>query len=166
MKHVGYYNIVFILVVVFVFVFNACQPEATCRESVKTGLVCAYSEAYLDETMQVRYRTTWDSITVIGIGKTDSLYANSKNVQKINLPLRNDIDSTLYSLTYHNLTDTLIIFHSNQQQFISVECGCTYHHGLQKMRCTQHWIDSIAILDTLMTRAEATNITILHFNEK
>lgn len=158
MKHAGYCNIVLVFVCVFVCVLTSCQPDEACRQSVRTGLQCEFQEAYLDETSQVRYRTTWDSITVIGMGATDILYNNSKSVQSLSLPLKQDVDSTSFIITYHNLTDTLTIYHTNQQEFVSVECGCTYDHELQRLNYTHHWIDTISILQTAIDLGSGTNI--------
>jgi len=147
MKHVTCSNIVAVLVLVVVFVNVSCRPDTRCRELMETGMVCTSTQA-------------WDSLTVIGKGKTEALYANSKNLTKITLPLRQDIETTDYILTYHQLNDTLSIRHSNTQQFVSVECGCASLHDILSVQTTHHWIDSIAIVETSINRTGATNIQI------
>lgn len=147
MKHAGYYNIlVSISLCVCSWGCIGCQPDTSCRENLTTGVIGEL------------YETIWDSITVQGIGATDTLYNNAKNVKKIVLPLRNTQDSTQFALLYHGQTDTLTILHTYTQAFVSVECGCTNEYEILSVRHTTHWTDTIEIAETAVHRHGSTNL--------
>jgi len=124
------------------------------------GLIGELREIYYDPNEQPQLCTAWDSITILGIGSNDTLYNNEKNVKKIVLPLHNYQDSTQYVLLYHGTSDTMTILHSNTQDFVSVECGCIYDHDLLSLHSTEHWIDSVEIVETGIRRQGETNIRI------
>jgi len=129
---------------------------------MEVGLVGELKETYYDKNQQPQLCTVWDSITVQGIGNSEALYANSKYLTKIVLPLHTTMDSTQYTLTYHNLTDTLTIGHTHLLTFVSVECGCAPEHDLISIRHTHHWIDSVEVATTAVNRLGETNIYIRH----
>ena len=152
MKHALCYSIFILLC------FTACRPDAACRSNMKVGLVAELEEIQYDATHQPHTNTTWDSITVQGIGNDSILYNNSKSIKKICLPLRHDVDSTAYTLLYKGKIDTLRIIHDSQQHFVSIECGCVYNHTVTKLQCTHNWVDSITVLSDYAERGGATNI--------
>lgn len=162
MKYANCCNIVrisvIVSIIVSVFALSGCRPDSACRSSLTVGLTCEFREIYIDELGQEKTRNTWDSLTVQGVGSDSLLYANRKNIQKIVLPMRHDADSTIYVLTYHGLNDTLIAYHTSQEHFISVECGCVYNHELVQITYTKHWADSLAVINNEMNRGGATNL--------
>jgi len=160
MKHVDYSKIVSVCVCIYVCVLTSCQPDPICRENLKVGLIGELREIYYDQNEQPQLCTQWDSILVMGVGNSDTLYANEKHVQKLTLPLRIAADSTQYILTYHGATDTMTIEHTSQQEFVSSECGCLYSHDLLSVHSTNHWIDSIEIISTDISRMGESNICI------
>jgi len=123
------------------------------------GLVCELRHTYLEKD-QPQTATSLDSLTIIGIGQTEPLYSNAKWQTQLILPMHTQTDSTRYTILYHQLLDTICIYHSNQIEFVSLECGCSTNHALLKMTNTKHWIDSVAIVNTNMTRNADTNIQI------
>ncbi|MCQ2342603.1 MAG: DUF6452 family protein [Paludibacteraceae bacterium] len=153
MKHALCYSILLLVATLY-----SCRPDAVCREALTVGLVGELRETYPDNNNQPQLRTAWDSITVQGIGSDSLLYDNRKNIGKIVLPMRHDIDSTGFVLTYRGCTDTLYTWHTSERNFVSVECGCVYNHDVLHLSYTRHWIDSIAVIDNQMTRQGETNI--------
>jgi len=139
---------------------SSCQPDTTCREDLTVGLIGELREIYYDQNEQPQLCTVWDSITIVGVGSNDTLYANDKNVKKIVLSLHNYQDSTQYILCYHGKTDTMTIRHTNTQDFVSVECGCIYDHELLSIAHTTHWMDSVETCETGIRRQGETNIHI------
>jgi len=158
MKHTVFYNIVLVVVVVVVSSLTSCRPDTVCRENTHVALVSEFRRLYLDEGRQLQIDPTWDSLTVVGLGATQPLYNNSKNLVQIALPMHIAGDSTMYTLCYRNQTDTICVRHTNSPYFISMECGCAVNHTLQSIRSTKHWIDSISIVDPSMTTAGTCNI--------
>lgn len=159
MKHALCYSIFILLC------FTACRPDPVCRSNMKVGLVAELEEIQYDATHQPHTNTTWDSITVQGIGNDSILYDNSKSIKKICLPLRHDADSTAYTLIYKGQTDTLLIIHNSRQHFVSVECGCVYNHTVSDLQCTRHWVDSITVLSDNVERGGETNIRFYRENQ-
>ncbi|MCQ2310794.1 MAG: DUF6452 family protein [Paludibacteraceae bacterium] len=151
MKHILYYSTLLILLC-------SCKPDTVCRSVMTVGLVGELREHYTDQYGKQQVQTVWDSLTVQGVGNDSVLYDNSKAVDKTTLPLRHDADSTVYTLTYHGLTDTLTTHYSSNQIFVSMECGCAYHHAISHIDHTRHWIDSIDVVNDAITREGKTNI--------
>lgn len=162
MKHAGYSNIVLVCVYVCVCVITSCQPDTTCRENLTVGLISELREIYYDQNHQPQLCTVWDSITVQGIGSSDTLYNNTKYAKKLLLPLHTNADTTQYTLTYHGEADTITVCHTNAQNFVSVECGCVVDHEIISIDHTTHWIDTIEIIQTAIHRQGESNLYIWH----
>jgi len=160
MKHAGYSKIVYVCVYVCVFVLIGCRNDSVCHEDREIGWVCELRRAYLDDNNQRQVANSVDSLTVVGIGQAEPLYNNSKKIGRIVLPMHTQKDSTLFTLLYHNVLDTLCIHHTNQQKFISMECGCIVEHDMTKVRTTNHWISRIEVLTDTMRTAGQTNMNI------
>jgi len=158
MKHVRFSNIVLVGVYVCVCLLSSCRPDTTCRENIKTGMICEYRYPYFDKDRQIQISVTWDSISVIGLNQVEPLYDNTRNVKQLSLPMHIAADSTEYALLYHQVFDTICVRHTNNPEFISLECGCAVRHNILSIRHTHHWIDSIAIVKDSIVRAGTTNI--------
>lgn len=122
-----------------------------------------------------------DTLTVTAIG-TDSVLINREtNASILSLPLNYKEDETCYIFTYTGarydtipLTadkdtiiksivvsrDTIGIFHTNRQHFLSVDCGLMNYFHLDSVWSTHHLIDSTRIIDADINEYEKTNIKI------
>lgn len=138
----------------------ACEPDRTCRYDVDVNAVLVLKCTHYDTLDVASTVEQWDSITVQGVGNDSILYANSKAVKQVNLPLREDTTVTAYELTWKGKKETLYIQHSNTQQFISMACGCVIYHQIEKVWCDKVWADSVEIINAAVETVEQNNIRI------
>ena len=104
---------------------------------------------------------TWDSVTVAGIESDSTLYNNQKGLSELYLYLRSDTTITQYSIRWHEMTDTLTIFHTNLYNFISMACGCVVDHELIDVAYTRNFIDTVSISNRNVSLIEMKHI-VLH----
>jgi len=158
MKHANFSKIVLVCVYVCVCVLSSCRPDTVCRQDTKVGLVCELRYPYYDSNRQLQVASTWDSLTVIGLNEVEPLYDNEKKIRQISLPMHVNADSTEYALLYRKKYDTICVYHTNDPEYISLECGCAVRHRIISIRHTHNWIDSIAVKKDSMLRSGETNI--------
>jgi hypothetical protein len=111
-----------------------------------------------------------DSVTVQGIKRitasnkeilVDSLvYNNMKMVSKLILPLNKFVNESKFAIKFNNTIDTVTIFHTNSDEYLSLECGCIKTHTIDTITTTNHFIDSarIVIHNVNTTNAEHIHI--------
>lgn len=107
-----------------------------------------------------------DSISLYGIGqKSDSLLINvGRNVSTLNLPFRNDADTTQYVIRYDiqalalmNVCDTLTFVYTRYPHFISPQCGVTFNYKIEHFHYTHYMLDSAAlVVDEVTNRDQET----------
>lgn len=148
----------FLAPIVFLF---ACQPDPICRLNTKVqmGVAMRYIEPR-EVNGQEKYVeiTSWDSVSVQGVGSDSILYDNEKDVSLLNLFLRNDTTFTQYLFTWHAMTDTLSITHTNIYDFISMACGCVVDHEITDIRHSRAFIDSVEISSATVSLIDMQHI--------
>jgi len=169
MKH-----IIYLLLIILVPNLISCAGDSQCTQSkyvmLEAGL---YHVSYNDITKTYTTSTlTIDSLTVQGIkrdtvtGKefpVDSLlYNNSKSVSKIFLPLNKSklANESKFTITFNNTIDTITIFHTNHDDYLSLECGCIKTHSIDTVSTTNHFIDSVRIVIHNVNTTNAEHIHI------
>lgn len=138
----------FLLTLLFAGVFYSCQSEGSCRQETEVSLGVAFYQPQRDEEKQrLVIRPLTDTIKVQGVGQ-DSVLASGKSISAIRLPLKPFATETSFVIQKDKKTqDTLTITHSNQEHFLSVECGVVIHHTVEKVSFTRNSIDSIKVLE-------------------
>lgn len=107
---------------------------------------------------------TIDSIWVMGLGTDSLLYNKETSIKSINIPLKKTIEQTDYIVRFNNSTDTISIFHTNNDRYyLSLECGCVVAHSIDEIVSTGHFIDSVSIINRDINTTNAENIQIFHF---
>ena len=86
------------------------------------------------------------------------LYNNKQSVTQLQLPLRSDTTVTAFTLTWHEMTETLYIRHDNTQRFVSMACGCIIYHNIDSVWFTGTWIDSVKIINAAVETVKQENI--------
>jgi hypothetical protein len=133
---------VLLLLSVIIAQIGGCSEEADCSETTRRMM---NTDFYKHDSTSVK--DTLDSLTVTALG-TDSVIINKENnVTGVELPLRWTADSTVLVFHYaHSLTsDTLTVWHSNTQTFISMDCGYSMEQSITKVEHTKHLMDSVSI---------------------
>lgn len=112
-----------------------------------------------------------DSITVMGIGAPgDSLLLTAgKQVQQLYLPFSSERSQVRYLITYvwqqAPLPDTLTFDYETTPYFVSEECGAMYRYRITRYAYSTHLLDSMAVVDSLITNVERVNIKLFYRTE-
>lgn len=110
-----------------------------------------------------------DSVAIGGIGApADSLlYDGSGAISQLYLPLRATRSSTSFRFTYlqsdlaaYGLNDDITLDYTSQARFISEECGAMYDYRITRCAYTTTLIDSVAVVDSLITNIDAVRLKI------
>jgi hypothetical protein len=102
---------------------------------------------------------------MFGIGREDSLLADSTAMSRIYVPLNQNADSTGFflqpdSTSHHG--DTIILHYKRSLQFVSSGCGFTTFYTIDTVYSTYHYIDSISVANNKIITTNATNLKIYY----
>lgn len=106
--------------------------------------------------------TTMDSVWVKGVGNDSILYNNTKSVSQLNLPLQENKNISQFAIRSNAIYDTITCYHTNIQQFISLECGCEINFLLDSVKTTNHRIKSVQIVQKNVNSQSIENIQIFY----
>lgn len=110
-----------------------------------------------------------DSVEVRGVGMPDDdpLSAAGNRISSIYLPMRAAENSTSWVFSYKwkdldfaALNDTIAFEYDSTPYFASSDCGVIYKYKITRMACTSHLIDSVALVDSLITNVDIEQIKI------
>ena len=111
-----------------------------------------------------------DSIQIGGVGApADSmLVSSSRGVSEVYLPLRATHTSSSFYIRYTqqelveltSLYDTISFDYEAIPYFASEDCGAMYRYRVQKCQATAHLIDSVVLVDSLITNANRESLRI------
>ena len=168
---------IIIAFIVSIFLIVSCATDDTCIQTKYVTLTADFFHVYYNDTTKIStiYGMSIDSLTIQGLrldtltGKytpVDSiLYNNQKLVSKINLPLNNFATrsskfatSSTFKLKFNTISDTMTIYHTNLNDYLSLECGCIVVHKIDTITITRHFIDSVRITNHDVNTTDAENI--------
>ncbi|MCF8454258.1 MAG: hypothetical protein K9G42_13715 [Pedobacter sp.] len=144
------------LILILLLFSTSCIEEETCRES---------KEVVLQASLLALGSTTAkaiDSLTLYGLDNDSVLYINRKLVSKITLPLKNQDDLSIFVCKFNTVYDTLMVFHTNKEYFISFACGTIITHEIDTVLTTNNYIKSIAISQKTVNTTNVQHIQIYH----
>ena len=136
-----------------------------CTENQSSLPLAGFYSSSTGTTLQL------DSVEVRGIGAPgDSmLYTPGTRLTEIYLPFRATATETTYLIHYCNqqlsdpsLNDTLHFVYTTSPYFAGEECGAMYRYNIQRIEYTCHLIDSIVIVDSLITNVASQQIHIFY----
>jgi hypothetical protein len=125
----------------FLFLMSACEGEEAClsnQHAVQVGMYSTWSEPGVDKD------TTLNSVSLMGLGRTDSLY-REENLSELFMPLDFERDTTSFVLTAQTLRDTLSFVYSSELDFISGDCGYIFSFELDTVLHSRAFIDSVSV---------------------
>ncbi len=114
-------------------------------------------------------RISLDSLEITGVGAPDSaiLLVPGTSADQIHLPMRASADNTQWclrycwrNLDYPQLNDTISLSYEALPYFAGDECGAMYRYRLRSVRHTTHLIDSIGVIDSLITNIDTPDLNI------
>lgn len=115
------------------------------------------------------FEVTLDSLEIYGIGAPgDSMVLSAGDaVNTVYLPMRSTKSSTAWCIAYKEanldslgVRDTITLDYFSQPYLADDECGAMYNYRLRKVSHTSYIIDSIGVVDSLITNADVVSIKI------
>jgi len=94
--------------------------------------------------------------TVQGVG-VDYNWVGDTAISKLLFPLTMK-DTSRFIIWLDGTSDSLTFIHHDTLKYVSMETGLYYEHKLLSVRFTQNRIDSVRIVDSLVTRKWNENI--------
>ncbi len=154
---------IYLFALAFLF---ACTQTENCTQEKNVLMQVGFYKKTMDSTTKIYSISalTIDSIWVMGLGTDSLLYNKETSIKSINIPLKKTIEQTDYIVRFNNTTDTISIFHTNNDRYyLSLECGCVVAHSIDEIVSTGHFIDSVSIINRDINTTNAENIQIYHF---
>ena len=154
---------IYLFALAFLF---ACTQTEICTQEKNVLMQVGFYKKTMDSTTNIYSKSalTIDSIWVMGLGTDSLLYNKETSIKSINIPLKKTIEQTDYIVRFNNTTDTISIFHTNNDRYyLSLECGCVVAHSIDEIVSTGHFIDSVSIINRDINTTNAENIQIYHF---
>ena len=173
---------IFIVFIFAIFLHVSCASDETCTQSKNVKLTVGfYHVSYNDLTKANTFSAlSIDSLTIQGM-KIDTLtgqfhlvdsilYNNQKKVSTIDLPLNNLLlksntskkfsTQSTFKIKFNTTVDTMTIYHTNLNDYLSLECGCIVTHSIDTVIMTNHFIDSVRIKIHDVNTINAENISL------
>lgn len=150
-----------LLLVLTVFLVTAgCQYAPKCLEPYDVFLHARFvtlAGAQEKDTLLL-------NADIYGTGREDSLItAGKESFSKIDFPPDPNRDSCSFVFRYNGLSDTLVFSYERSVRLLSYECGFIQEYKNLKVEHTMHLIDSVAVVDTLVSNKDDENIKIYLF---
>lgn len=110
-----------------------------------------------------------DSLAIGGVGApADTLLLKpSARGTQVYLPFRSTASETEFYIRYEQkalnfpeLFDTLKFTYTSVPYFASEDCGAMYHYNITSLTYTRHLIDSVGIVDSLITNLDIERLHI------
>ncbi len=140
-------------------ILSGCNSSGCTDNKSSIPLAGFYSYTTLNEV-------TVKQISIGGVdAPNDSLIVNNSSASEVYLPFRAEYDATQFYIHYHSVgiddpayNDTLTFTYSRVPYFASEECGAMYKYEITEFTSTYHLIDSIALIDSVITNADRETI--------
>ncbi len=111
-------------------------------------------------------------ISGVGAPGDSILIPATSSIGTFYLPMRSDRPSTEWELRFVpeagvTISDFITFDYTSQPHFVSEECGAMYFYHIDRVSYTTNVIDSVVVLDSLITNYDLTRIRIyLHEEEE
>ncbi len=112
-----------------------------------------------------------DSISIGGIGAPDdSLLVNTgMKIHQVYLPFSSEAEGVTFAFLYDwknaPQPDMITFRYKTIPFFVSEECGAMYRYRITEYSYTTHLLDSVAVIDSLITNVEKVNIQLFYHTE-
>lgn len=148
----------------------ACNTNEECRKNRLVSLEVGFYRVTYNDVTRLYTTSVYnaDSLTVQGLRVdpdtgaetlADSvLYNNRKSINKIILPLNKFENLSAFILKFNQTTDTLRIYHTNSEQYLSLECGSIIVHRIDTVLTTRHFSDSVRIINHNVNNTSAEHL--------
>ncbi len=124
---------------------SSCEEKTICDLSTDAPLRANFY-SILNDTLEVD--TLVESITVVGVGNSDSLVEGLSSQNGVNFTLNPFEDLTSFHLILDGVSDTITISYDRELELVSELCGFITTFDIRKLQSTYHYIDSVALINT------------------
>lgn len=139
---------------------SSCAGESDCSTAGRAMLNAHIYRLTDDNTAQ---RDTLDSLTITALYTDSVILNNQKDVFIVSLPLRYTNDTTTLVLHYSKQTrDTLMVRHTNNPNFVSMDCGYEMKQIGLEYKYTKNRLDSIRVLNNSTNTDGTENIKLFY----
>lgn len=152
-----------IIIVYAAMMLAACDNnDGECRKDLTVRMGISLYQMVYDAQIGIFIKQPYTTkLTVYGIDN-DSILYKEKELNSFEVPLQKTEPISQFVLKTDNATDTLTVFHSNTQDFISMECGCKVTHAISIVTNTINAIDSVGIYKPNVLKTGETNIHVYY----
>ena len=146
----------------------SCSSDDNCMQdlnfSMKAEIYRMVFDASIEQFVPEKYLVP---ISLNGLGR-DALLYDSTSTTTLNIPLQklDSISSFVLTTTiqvdtnYVTKSDTIDFYHTNEEEFISIECGCIVKNSITGVAQTTHHIDSIIVVSPEVNLQSKNNVKI------
>jgi len=130
------------------FLYLICMliVATSCKEVFVAPPQALLQATFYNSATNIAYSPV---ISVLGVGRDTLLYAQD-TIPRAYLPLTKR-DTTHYIIWLDSKADSITFIHETRQKYASIETGFYYEYTLLSVRFTHNRIDSIKIIDSLVT---------------
>jgi len=139
----------------------SCEDYKDCNSPVETSLGVGFYQL-INGTEE---DSTLPALTMFGIGREDSLLADTLPAASMYVPLNQNLDTARFFLQPDStLTngDTLTVMYKRSLQFVSSGCGFTTYYDIDSVACTAHYVDSIVLATKKIVTTNAINVKLYY----
>ena len=146
----------------------SCTSEENCMQDLKFSMKAEIYRMVFDQSIEQFVPEKYSvPISLKGLGR-DSLLYDSTLTSVLNIPLQKLDSLSSFVLTttipvdtnYITTKDTIDFYHTNTEEFISIECGCIVTNFITGVAQTTHHIDSIIVVSPEVDLQSKNNIKI------
>lgn len=165
-KDIGFKRVCLLIFILIGLI--SCNSGDSCMQdldfSMKAEIYCMKYDTSIEQFVAEKYSIP---VTLKGINR-DSLLYDSTSTSTLSIPLQKlDTVSTFQMITtiqvdtnYITTIDTIDVYHTNLEEFISLECGCIVTNTIIGVAQTTHRIDSVVIVSPKVNLQSGNNIKI------
>ncbi|MBP2691403.1 MAG: hypothetical protein J6B44_06230 [Muribaculaceae bacterium] len=141
---------------------SSCNTNG-CTENRNAVPLAAFFDSANEEKIQL------DSLDISGVDAPNDtvLSAAGERISQVYLPMRPTHQSVKWCIAYKwrelddpSLNDTLTLVYTSRPYFASEECGVYYRYSITDMECTDHLIDWVEIVDSVITNIDKVYLNI------
>lgn len=156
-------SIIYAVAGLWLVIVSASCSNNGCTENRSAVPLARFFDSNTDKVI------TLDSLSVSGVDQPgDSvLSAAGKPVSEVYLPMRPTHDNVKWCfaykwkhLDYPQFYDTIAFSYDTTPFFASEECGAYYRYRITEMSFTDHLIESVEIVDSLITNIDRVYVKI------
>lgn len=106
------------------------------------------------------------TITGLAIGGVDApgdslLCSPSESQSFVFLPFRPADGETEFQVSANGLSDVITFWYDSTPYFASAECGAIWRYRIRNVEWTRNLIDSVAIVDSIITNVDSEQIKLI-----